>query len=238
MSGRIAEVSLRPSARVIGVVYVLYFLTAICAVMLVRGIIVAGDAAATASNILTHQALFRLGFAVGLIGTALYIALTALLYGLFKPVNKGLALIAAFLSVAGCAIQASGSLFQIAPTMVLGGGHYLGAFNAAQLQALAMLCLNLNAQAGYLSIVFFGFFDFLIGYLIFTSTFLPRFIGVLMALAGLGWLTFLSPQLADQISRYVDILGFVAEAVLMVWLLVMGVDVRRWKALAGDCGEV
>jgi hypothetical protein len=82
------------------------------------------------------------------------------------------------------------------------------------------------------SLVFFGPYCLLIGYLIFRSVFLPRILGVLMALAGLGWLIFLSP-LAKHLSTYLKVLGFLAEASLMLWLLVMGVNVQRWKEQAG-----
>jgi hypothetical protein len=233
MSGKIIAAAPHPSARIIGVVYLLYFLVAILAVVLVRGIVVPGDSAATANNIVAHKPLFQSGFAIGLVGTALYVAMTALFYGLFKPVNKTLALLAAFVSLVGCAIQAAGSLFQIAPAVVLGGDHYLSIYSAPQLQALSLLFLNLNARAGSISIIFFGFFDFAIGCLVYKSTFLPRALGVLMALAGLGWLTFLWPALAGHLSPFVDVLGFVAEAALMIWLLVRGVDLQRWSELAG-----
>ena len=79
------------------------------------------------------------------------------------------------------------------------------------------------------SLVFFGPYCLLIGYLIFRSTFLPRILGVLMAFAGLGWLIFLSP-LANHLSTYLKVLGFLAEASLMLWLIVMGVNVQRWKS--------
>jgi hypothetical protein len=84
------------------------------------------------------------------------------------------------------------------------------------------------------AIVFSGFYCLLIGYLIFRSTFLPRILGALMAFAGLGWLTFLSPPLANHLSPYILVLGFVAELALMLWLLVMGVDVQRWKEQASS----
>ena len=82
------------------------------------------------------------------------------------------------------------------------------------------------------SLVFFGPYCLLLGYLIFRSTFLPRILGVLMAFAGLGWLIFLSP-LANHLSTYLKVLGFIAEASLMLWLLVMGVNDQRWKEQAG-----
>ena len=78
----------------------------------------------------------------------------------------------------------------------------------------------------------------LIGYLIFRSTFLPRLLGVLMALAGLGWLAFLSPAAAHYLSIYIEVLGIFAEASLMLWLIVMGVNIQRWKEQAAASGGV
>jgi hypothetical protein len=232
MMERIAGATPRPKAWITGVVYLLYFLTAICATLFVKGLVVSDDAAATANNILAHEPSFRLGFAVGLIGTALYITLTVRLYDLFKPVNRRVSLLAASFSLVGCATQGFGSLFQLAPFVVLGGSPSLSVFKVEQQQALALMFLKLNGQASYVYLVFFGLFDLLIGYLIFRSTFLPRILGVLMALAGLGWLTFLSPPFANHLSPYNLALGFLAELALMLWLLLMGVDVQQWKEQA------
>ena len=232
MKQRVAEASPRPRARITGVVYLLYFLTAVFGEFLLRGLVVDGDAAATATNILAHQSLFRLGLATGLIATACYIAVTALFYGLFKPVSRSLSLLGAFFSLVGCAILAFGSLFQLAPLVLLGGSPYLNVFKVEQLRALALMFLELNTQAGNICVVFFGVYCLLIGYLIFRSAFLPRILGGLMALAGLGWLTFLSPPLASHLSPYNLVLGFLAELLLCLWLLVMGVNVQRWKEQA------
>ena len=92
------------------------------------------------------------------------------------------------------------------------------------------MCIRDRAQT--ITLVFFGLYCLLIGFLIFKSTFLPRILGVLMALAGLGWLTFLAPPLANALSPYVLVLGFLAELSLMLWLLVKGVNVQRWKQQA------
>jgi hypothetical protein len=221
-----------PRARITGVVYLLYLLTAVIGEFFIRGLVVDGDAAATANNILAHQPLFRLGFATGLIATACYIAVTALLYDLFKPVSRSLSLLAAFFSLVGCAILAFASLFQLAPLVVLGGSQYLSVFKVEQLRALALMFLELNTQAGNICVVFFGVYCLLLGYLIFRSVFLPRILGMGMALAGLGWLTFLSPPLANHLTPYNLVLGFLAELSLMLWLLVMGVNVQRWKEQA------
>ena len=104
-------------------------------------------------------------------------------------------------------------------------------------QALALMFLNLNAETPDIYLVFFGLFNLLIGYLIFRSTFLPRILGVLMALSGLGWLTFLSPPMANYVFSYIAVLGILAEALLMLWLLVKGVDVQRWKERASAAGQ-
>jgi hypothetical protein len=229
MKDPIAEASPRPSARITGVVYLLYFLTAVIGGFFMRGIVVDGDAAATADNLLAHQPLFRLGIATGLLATACYIAVTALFYELFKPVNRGLSLLAAFFSLVGCAVLAFGSLFQLAPFVVLGSSQYLNVFKVEQLRAVTLMLLDLNTLAVNICLIFFGFYDVLIGYLIFRSTFLPRILGGLMAFAGLGWLTFLSPPLANHLSPYNLVLGFLAELFLMLWLLVKGVNVQRWR---------
>jgi uncharacterized membrane protein YbjE (DUF340 family) len=97
------------------------------------------------------------------------------------------------------------------------------------LRALALMFLDLNAQAVSISLVFFGFYCLLIGYLILRSSFLPRILGVPMAIAGFGWLSFLSPPLARYLSPYILVLGFLAELSLCLWLLVIGVNVSRWK---------
>jgi hypothetical protein len=83
------------------------------------------------------------------------------------------------------------------------------------------------------SLVFFGCYCVLIGYLILRSTFLPRFLGALMAIAGLGWLTFVSPPLANYLSPYHYAAGGVGEGLLTLWLLVAGVNAGRWKEQAG-----
>jgi len=218
--------------RITGVVYLLYFLTAISGEFFLKGLVVDGDAVATANNILAHQVLFRLGLASGLIATACYVAVTALFYDLFKAVSRRLSLLAAFFSLVGCAILAFASLFRVAPLVVLGGAQYLTAIDVEQLRVLAYLFLELYGQTVNICFVFFGVYCLLIGCLIFKSTFLPRILGVLMAIAGLGWLTFLSPPLANYLSPDILVLGFVAELALMLWLLVIGVNVQRWNEQA------
>jgi hypothetical protein len=112
----------------------------------------------------------------------------------------------------------------------------LSVFSVQQVQALALLSLTLNAQVSNIALVFFGVFQLLIGYLIVRSTFLPRALGALIALAGVGWLIFLAPPLANALLTYLEVLGFLGEVPLMLWLLVVGVNAQRWTERASAAG--
>src|SRR5215471_14649315 len=224
----------KQKARIIGLVYLLFFLTSILSVVCLKGLVVKNDSSATANAIVAHERLFRLGIATGLIGTGFYVALVALFYMLFKPVNRSVSLVAAFFGLVGCAIQASGSVFQLFTLANLGDGGTISVFSSDDLagRAVAMLFLKLTHQVGNVALVFFGVYCLLIGWLILRSTFLPRFLGVLMVLAGLGWLIFLYPPLAERLFAFIATVGVIAEALLMLWLLIAGVNTDRWREQA------
>ena len=239
MTERITETSPRSLARMAGAFQLLEALTATFGqVIVLDRLFVSGNAAATAANILGHERLFRLGFASSLIGVVCHIAWAVLLYDLLKPVNRRLSLFAVFVILVGCAIQALTSLLYIAPLLVLKGGSSLSAFTAEQLQALALTFLRLNAYAFDIYVVFFGLWCVLIGFLIFRSTFLPRVLGVLLAIAGLGYLTFLSPPLARHLFfPYIAGAAALGEIPSLLWLLVVGVNDERWNEQARAAGE-
>jgi hypothetical protein len=234
MAIRIAETSPLLKARIAGAVYLLSGQAFAFAEFSVRGkLVIAGDAAATAHNILMNETRYRLGVAVELV--PLYLIVTFILYELLKPVHKGFSQLAFVFSIVGCTISAVNALLHLAPLVILssGAGSASAAVTAEQSQALALLCLNLSAEGLNICMVFFGAYCFLIGCLIFTSTFLPRVIGVLLAIAGVCYLTnsftaFMAPAVAARLYPYILIPGG-AELVLALWLLVMGVNVRRWK---------
>ncbi len=233
LTERISETSPRLKARITGAFYLLTVLTGIFAQGFVSGrLVVDGDAAATASNILTHRSLFQLGFAVYLIEMACQIVMTALFYDLLKPAGRSVSLLAAFLGFAGCVIKTFSRVFFIAPLFVLGGAHYLNVFSTEQLQALALLFLKVNDHGAAIALVFFGFYALLTGYLIIRSTFLPRLLGALSVFAGLGWLTFLYQPLGYRLFPYIAVLGLLGAASLILWLLVFGVNEQRWKEQA------
>jgi hypothetical protein len=231
---RIAASSPRLKARMAGVFQLLEAATAASGeVIILDRLVVAGNAAATAANILGHERLFWLGFSSSLIGVGFHIPWALLIYELLKPVNRSVSLLAAFVILVGCAIQALTCLLYLAPLPILQGGSSLSAFTPEQLQALALMFLRLNAYAFQVYLVFFGFWCVLIGYLIFRSTFLPRVLGVLFAISGLGWATYLSPPLAHRLHPFIVAASALGEIPLELWLIVMGVNVQRWKDQAG-----
>lgn len=213
---------LLPSHRIIGGVYLLYFLAAAAAAFLAKGLSVPDDPAATATAILAHESLYRASLAVDLVANALYIAVVALLYSLFASVSQTVSLIAAFIGIVGCAVQIFGNVFRFAVLLVLGPSDWLRSFAAEQVHAAALVFIRLHALTFNSSLVLFALFNLMIGYLILNSRLLPKFLGVLMIAAGLGWLTFLWPPLATAMSAYVLPLGALAEFLLMLWLLIRG----------------
>jgi hypothetical protein len=178
MMERIAETSPRFKARMAGVLSLFSLLTAAFTELFVRG---------------------RLNIAGSLIAVAGMVAVTLLLYDIFKPVNRGISLLAASFNLVGLTFGA----------------------------------LRWNPRGVDITVVFNGFYCLLVGYLIFRSTFLPPILGALMAFAGLGWLTCLSPRLAHYLSPYNLALGILGQESIMLWLLVLGLNAQRWKEQAG-----
>jgi hypothetical protein len=238
------EASPRLYARIAGFLYLIVIVGGIFAEISVRGrLVVHGDAAATAHNILAHELLFRLGFAVELFYcVACNVPITVIFYNLFKVVNRNVTLLMVFLDLVVTAIESISLLAHYAPLLLLGGGHQLSAFTAEQLEAAAYISLQLFEYGFAISLVFFGFDCLAMGYLIFKSTFLPRIIGVLLAIEGLGYLVnsftlFLASGLQARILPYFMATG-IAEVALCLWLLVMGVNVQRWKEQACAAGAI
>lgn len=227
---QMAEGSPRFKARMAGVFELLEGLTSAGGQVGILGsLVVAGNAAMTATNILAHEPLFWLGFAFSLLGVAFHIVWAFLFYELLKPVNRSLSLLAMFVVLVCCAMQALTSLFYLAPLLVLQGGSALSAFTPQQVQDLSVVFLNLNTEAFHVDLVFFGLWCVLTGYLIFRSAFLPRILGVLLMIDGLGWMLYLSPPIATALFPVIATASGLAELPLIFWLLVVGVNAERWK---------
>jgi hypothetical protein len=243
MTERIARSSPKFMARLAGGFFLLTILLGVFAQgFIAERLIVSGDAAATATNILAHRGLFQLGFTLYLIEMACQIATVALFYILLRPVSKSVALSAAFLELTGCVIKTFARAFFIVPLFVLGGTNsgvsVLSGFSTQQLQGLALLLLKVNDQGAGMALAFFGFSTVLNGYLIFRSTFLPRFLGVLGMISGLGWLTFLYPPLGYRAFLFAALIGLLSSAATIFWLLVFGVNEQRWNEKARAAASI
>ena len=189
MTDRIAQAQPRLYARAAGALYLIVIVGGTFAEMFVRGRpVVHGDAAATAHNIQAHELLYRLGFVVELFYCVCNVPLILSLYKLFKVVNKNVALMMVFFGFVTNAIESVGLLAHFAPLLLLGSGHDLSAFTAEQLQAAAYLSVQMFEHGFAICLVFFGFDCLTMAYLIVHSKFLPRLIGVLLAIEGLGYL--------------------------------------------------
>src|SRR4051812_45869883 len=168
------RLSPQPSARTIGIVWLLYMATGALGMLLVRGLLSVNDAATTAQNIVAHADRFRASTSIDLVANTIYIALTALLYGLFRPVNRTVAVLASFLSLTGCIVQIVGDFMRLAPPVVLTDAQLSKAFSGQQLQAAVTSSLRLYNHLFEISFVLFAFFWLCLGYLILKSGFLPR----------------------------------------------------------------
>jgi len=171
---QVTESSRQSNSRIAGVLFLISVLTA------------------GAGEVFFHGKML---VALGLAAVACYVAVTLLLYGIFKPVQKSLAVLAVSFNLIGLSLEA----------------------------------IQFNPKGVDIALVFHGIYCFLIGYLAFRSTFVPRILGALMVVGGVGWLTFVSPSLAARLSPVNLALGLLCEGVLMLWLLLARVNSGRWK---------
>jgi hypothetical protein len=233
-----ADTSPRRLARIAGALYLLNIVGGAFAIGVVPAmLVVSGDAAATASNIQAHALLYRLGLAVHVLVTVTNVPLAVIFYDLFKVVNRRLALLDAAFILVATAIEAGGLANESAPLALLGGGPYAGAIPAAQLQALAYLPGDLAGVGYSIHTVFFGLDILCFAYLALRSTFVPRAIGVLLAIDGLAYLVYsvadlLAPGFAARLVPWIQLPALLGEGSLCLWLLLVGVDVARWQARA------
>lgn len=222
-------------ARVAGLLYLFNIATSVFALITTQRLFVPNDAAQTMTNIMAAEPLFRLAFVAIIVAGVSYVAVVAILYGLMKPAGPTLSAIAAFMGLAGCAIGASTALNQIAGLAYMGDAGYLSAFSQEQLQALARIQLRASGVGNTIALVFFGFYCLLLAALVFRARFVPRWLGLLLLLAGLGWLvgcftSFLVPSLGLA-STLIPVSGL-GEALFTLWLLVMGVNAQKWREQA------
>ncbi len=233
MTNRIQRMTPKRMARIAGVLYLITIVAAVIAQGLIaERLINYRDASITALNVVAHPDQFRFGFTMYMIEMVAQTIMTMLFYVLLKPVSKTGSLIAAVIGVIGCGIKAVSRVFFVAPAMVLEGKHYLSTFSAEQLHSLALLFFNINEMGAAIAVVFFGFSTVITGWLIIRSTYLPRLLGWLAVVGGIGWLTFLWPPLGYRLNLYIAGIGLLGSLATIVWMIAFGVNEARWDEQA------
>ena len=216
------------TARMAGFLYLMYMVITIPADVLGRSpLIVFGDAATTARNIMASEWQFRIGITGDLVSAVFFLLAAWALYVLLKPVNKDFALLFLLLNLGGVAIYSTNLLNQFAAVLLLSGADILKGLQADQLQALAMFFLTLHKNGYWIAQIFFGAWLFPLGYLVFKSGFLPRMLGIVLMASCVTWTTtsllyFLYVPGFDAITFVSYPLGFIAEFGLTLWLLIKG----------------
>jgi hypothetical protein len=229
--------STKRTARVAGGLYLLVGITGFCNLMYVPGrIFVRGNATATASNILAHESLFRLGAVSNLIASTVFIFLALVLYRLLKGVNQHHASLMAILVFVQVPLAFLNELNQFAALALVRGADFLSVFDKPQRDALAMLFLNLHSQGIIVSQVFWGLWLLPFGVLVFRSGFLPRVLGLWLMINCFAYLAMsfsglLLPQYYDMVFR-IAFPALLGEMAIMLWLLIMGAKPQPVQPLA------
>jgi Domain of unknown function (DUF4386) len=233
-----AGTSPRRLARIAGGLYLVNIVFGAFAIGVVPALLIVPDMAATAHNIQTHELLYRFGLVAHVVVTATNIPMAVIFYDLLKVVNRRLALLDVFFTLAATSVEVAGLPGQFTPLVLLGSGNYTSALPPAQLHALAYLPGDLSTIDYSIYAVFYGFDFICVAYLVLRSTFLPRAIGVLLAIDALAYLTdgfatMIAPGFAAHLLPWIGLPTIIGEGSLCLWLLVVGVNVERWQERAG-----
>jgi hypothetical protein len=227
------------AARIAGAVYLSMVLTAPFSLIYVPGkLIVRGNAAATAENILAHETMFRLSILGDLVGQVIFICLAIALYRLLSGVNKTWAgLMVAFILVSA-AVGFLNTLNNIAALVLFRGGEFLTVFDKAQRDALGMLFIRLHTHGIFIDEIFWGLWLFPFGLLVFRSGFLPRFLGAWLMINCFGYVVLsvtalFFPDYYEAAFRYSQPVLF-GELAIMLWLLIKGAKVPMSAVAAKD----
>ena len=219
------------TARVAGYLYLMLFPLGIFGIIYVpSSLIVLGDAATTASNIMANELLYRLSIVTALTLQIVYIFLALALYKLLNPVDKNNAVLMVILVLVAAPIAMLNELNHVAVLLVLSGSDFLTTFSLDQVQASVPLFLNLHEHGVFIAQIFWGLWLFPMGYLIFKSNFLPLALGILMIIGGFGYLVdsfvyFIFPDFDVTVSEFT----FLGELLLPLWLMFKGVNHEQWE---------
>ncbi len=224
----IIKMSPNRTARAAGFLYLLLVPLGFFGGMYIPSITVPGDAVTTVNNIMAHESLFRLSILCALATPIVTILVALFLYKLLKPVNKNQAVLMVIFALAAAPIAMLNELNHFAVLLLLNGADYLKVFSVEQLHSQVMFFLDLSHYGASITAIFWGLWLLPMGYLVFKSGFLPRIIGVLLIIAGFGYvinsfMLFLLPDLNITIFQFT----FIGELLFLLWLLIKGVNVQQ-----------
>src|SRR6266404_1257581 len=222
--------SLKKAARIAGATYLSMVITGPFSLIYVPSkLIVRGNAAATADNILAHETMFRLAILADLFGSVIFICLAIALYRLLSGVNKTWAGLMVAFALVSAAVGFLNALNNIAALTLFRGAAFLAVFDKPQRDALGMLFVRLHSQGILIDEIFWGLWLFPFGLLVFRSGFLPRFIGVWLMINCFGWVVlsitalFFPPYYETDFRMAQPVLF--GELAIMLWLLIKGAKV-------------
>ncbi|MFN8342041.1 MAG: DUF4386 domain-containing protein [Cyclobacteriaceae bacterium] len=222
-------------ARFAGLCYLMVIGAGLFAEVFVRqALVVTNNAATTLANVQSHEQLYRLGVMADLFNFVIGLPCILIVYHLFKHTNRLLMQLAVMFVVIQTAIIAVNLLNQLTPLLIVAGESALQALTADQRAALALLALKAQVQGYGIGLIFFGFYCLIVGYVVYSSGRVPRVLGVLYAISGLGYLInsvtmLLSKGFANPVFEYLAIPIFIGELSFCLWLLIKGV-----RPLAGS----
>lgn len=224
-------------ARIAGILYLAIILLGLFGELYVRGtLVVSGDVAATSAAIAASPLLWRAGIAGDLLMHVFDVPVIVVLYYLLRPVSRSLALFATLINLVQTAVLVANKMNLMVPLLLLESPAYLAAFSLEQVHAISSLAIKAHGYGFGIGLIFFGVACLVRGYLIFKSAYLPKILGVLMAIAGLSYLInsfalLLAPAFASVLFPAVLLPAFVGELAFALWLIFKGVNLGRWEKL-------
>jgi len=230
--------SLKATAHRAGALYFVFMILGLIQEFLLPRFMVAGDAAATARNISAAEPMYRLGVLTGFVTLVMFIFLVALLYRLLKEADRTQAMLMVLLVVVGVAIALANEFFRFAPLVLLSDAGYLSVFSKPQLDALSLAFLRLHSNGSVFATAFWGLWLFPFGILVVKSRFFPRILGILLMVAGSGYVissvtSIVLPAYGQVVFRTLMPLYF-GEMPIIFWLLIKGAKVPPLQPQPSD----
>lgn len=227
------------TARTAGFLYLLQIPLGVFGILYIpKALVVLGDAAATANNILAHEFLFRLSMVSAILAALVTVVTALFLYKVLKPVHKNYARLMVICTLVVAPISMLNELNHVAVLLLLNSPEIITIFTTSQLHTLMSVFLEVQEYGIQIVGIFFGLWLLPMGYLVYKSGYIPKIIGVFLMITCLGYLIdfvtfFLFPNFGLIISEY----AWLGEVMMVSWLLIKGINVEQWEKRALESAE-